>query len=67
SNGVNTDKNEEDFIVETVMYINKQIDGAFVVSSGKNMGIFKGVGYPEDIGRFYRLEEYEGYLWTAHG
>ena len=41
--------------------------GAYVFSSGKNMGIFKGVGYPEDIGRFYRLEEYEGYAWTCHG
>ena len=29
------------------------------------MGIFKGVGYPEDIGRFYKLEEYEGYIWTS--
>ena len=25
------------------------------------------MGYPEDIARFYRLEEYEGYCWTAHG
>lgn len=58
--------NEEDFILDTVMYINTKIKGAFVVSSGKNMGIFKGVGYPEDIGRFYRLEEYSGYIWTAH-
>ena len=31
------------------------------------MGVFKGVGYPEDIADFFRLEEYEGYLWTAHG
>ena len=31
------------------------------------MRVFKGVGYPEDIGRFYRLEEYEGYAWTCHG
>ena len=22
---------------------------------------------PEDVGEFYRLEEYEGYAWTAHG
>jgi len=61
------EETEEDFVVKTVMYINKQIDGAFVISSGKNMGIFKGVGYPEDIGKFYRLEEYGGYIWTAHG
>lgn len=61
------DLTEEDFIVKTVMDINNMIEGAFVASSGKNMGIFKGVGYPEDIGRFYKLEEYEAYTWTAHG
>lgn len=58
---------EEDFIVSLVMYINQNIEGAFVASSGKNMGAFKGVGYPEDIGRYYRLEEYEAYIWTSHG
>ena len=31
------------------------------------MGAFKAVGYPEDVGYFYRLDEYEGYSWTAHG
>lgn len=31
------------------------------------MGCFKAVGYPEDVGRFYKLDEYEGYSWTAHG
>ena len=31
------------------------------------MGVFKAVGYPEDVGAFYRLEEYAGYCWTAHG
>ena len=31
------------------------------------MGAFKAVGYPEDVGRFYMLDEYEGYMWTAHG
>lgn len=57
---------EEDLIVDIVMTINSKIDGAYVFSSGKNMGIFKGVGYPEDIGEFYKLESYEGYIWTAH-
>jgi glutamate synthase domain-containing protein 1 len=61
------DMTEEDFVVKTVMELNTQIRGAFIASSGKNMGVFKGVGYPEDIGRFYILEEYEAYLWTAHG
>ena len=41
--------------------------GAYVFSSGKNMGTFKAVGFPEDVGEFYRLDEYEGYSWTAHG
>lgn len=58
---------EKEYVVRTVMHINTKLDGAYVFSSGKNMGAFKAVGYPEDVGRFYRLEEYEGYCWTAHG
>jgi len=58
---------DEEFVAQVVMTINATVPGAFVVSSGKNMGAFKGVGYPEDIGEFFRLDEYEGYLWTAHG
>jgi len=54
-------------IIRLVMTINMKVPDAFVLSCGKNMGVFKGVGYPEDIGRFFRLDEYEGYLWTAHG
>jgi len=57
---------EEDFVVDTVMFINEKIKGAFVMSSGKNMGVFKGVGFPEDIADFYRIDEYKGYIWTAH-
>lgn len=58
---------EDDFVIETVMLINDTIPGAYVFSSGKNMGAFKAVGYPEDVGRFYRLDEYEGYAWIGHG
>lgn len=58
---------EREYVVEKVMEINSKLDGAFVASSGKNMGAFKGVGYPEDIGIFYKLDEYKGYIWTAHG
>ena len=58
---------EKEFVARTVMDINTKLKGAYVFSSGKNMGTFKAVGYPEDVGRFYRLEEYEGYTWTAHG
>jgi glutamate synthase domain-containing protein 1 len=31
------------------------------------MGVFKAVGFPEDVGRFYKLEDYEGWCFTAHG
>ena len=58
---------EQEFTSQCVIRINSSIEGAFVFSSGKNMGVFKAVGYPEDVGEFYRLEEYEGYCWTAHG
>ena len=58
---------EKEFVARTVMKINTEMTGAYVFSSGKNMGTFKAVGFPEDVGRFYRLEEYEGYSWTAHG
>lgn len=60
-------KTEDDLIAETALHINRFVDGAFVLSSGKNMGVFKGVGFPEDIGRFFRLQEYNAYLWLAHG
>jgi glutamate synthase domain-containing protein 1 len=57
----------EDYVTEKVMRINTETGKAFVSSSGKNMGVFKGVGYPEDIADFFRLEEYEGYIWSCHG
>ena len=60
------DLSDDDFVVRTVMKINSEIDGAYIFSSGKNMGAFKGVGMPSAIARFFRLEEYEGYIWTGH-
>ena len=59
-------RSEEEYIVHHVMRINTGFDGGFVVSSGKNMGIFKGVGQPMEIADYYQLPDYEGYLWTAH-
>lgn len=58
---------ERKYVVNSVFHINKNIEGAYVFSSGKNMGVFKAVGYPEDVGEFYRLDLYDGYCWTAHG
>ncbi|MBI4187519.1 MAG: glutamine amidotransferase family protein [Chloroflexi bacterium] len=61
------DRSEEDYAIDCVMEINTRLEGAFVFSSGKNMGVFKGVGYPEEIADYFCLERYQGYLWTAHG
>ena len=56
---------EKEFVARSVININSNIQGAYVFSSGKNMGVFKAVGFPEDVGDFYRLEEYDGYCWTC--
>lgn len=58
---------EKEFTARCVIKINKEYKGAYVFSSGKNMGAFKGVGYPEDIGEFFMLDTYEAHMWTAHG
>jgi glutamate synthase domain-containing protein 1 len=60
-------RTKDDYVVDHVMHINTNLEDSFVFSSGKNMGVFKGVGYPEEIAEYFRLEEYEGYLWTTHG
>jgi len=62
-----TGLNDKAFVVRSMFEINAEIEGAYVFSSGKNMGVFKAVGYPEDVGEFYRLDEYKGYCFTAHG
>ena len=58
---------EREFVARCVIRVNTYIPGAYIFSSGKNMGVFKAVGYPEDVGVFYKLDEYAGYGWTAHG
>lgn len=61
------EQSQDDYVVDSVMEINTSLKDAFVFSSGKDMAVFKGVGYPEEIADFFCLEQYEGYLWTAHG
>jgi len=64
---LNSGNSEDDYIVDRVMEINTRLCDSFVFSSGKNMAVFKGVGYPEEIADYFCLEQYTGYLWTAHG
>ena len=55
------------YVADKTMYVNNSVSDSFVFSGGKNMGVFKGVGHPYHIAKFFRLEQYSGYLWTAHG
>ncbi len=58
---------EQAYVVRAVTHINVAMAGAYVFSSGKNMGVFKAIGFPEDVGEYYRLEDYAAYCWTGHG
>jgi glutamate synthase domain-containing protein 1 len=57
----------DDYVLQRVMEINSGDNYSFVFSSGKNMAVFKGVGYPEEIAEYFKLEQYKSYIWTAHG
>jgi glutamate synthase domain-containing protein 1 len=57
---------EDDIVTTLVMRVNTDRKGALIFSSGKNMGVFKASGWPEDVADFYRIEEYQGYLWLGH-
>jgi glutamate synthase domain-containing protein 1 len=61
------EQSAHDYVVNKVMTINTQLTDSFVFSSGKDMAVFKGVGYPEEIAEYFCLEQYQAYIWTAHG
>ena len=68
NSGESDGRTEEDFIVDQIMAVNTRIENAYVFSSGKNMGCFKGVGYPEEIGEYFMLDQlYRAHTWTVHG
>ena len=55
-----------DYMMRIVMYINAEIDGAFCMSSGKNMAVFKGNGWSGDVAHFYAIDEIQSYFFMAH-
>ncbi len=66
--GEDASLSDEEYVVKMVMQTNSRAEDAYIFSSGKNMGCFKGVGYPEEIGEYFMLDElYSAYAWTAHG
>lgn len=57
---------EDDIVTYLVMRINSEKRGALIFSSGKNIAVFKASGWPEDVANFYRIEDYQGYIWLGH-
>ncbi len=57
----------DDQIVDLVTHVNSEIEGAYIVSSGKDMGIFKAVGYPRQVAELFGIDAYKAYMWIAHG
>jgi glutamate synthase domain-containing protein 1 len=59
-------EDESEYIVSKVMQVNTAGLGAYIYSSGRNLGVFKGVGFPEQIAEYFGIEEHSAYMWTAH-
>ena len=65
---------EDEYTSRAMIRINDSIQGAYVVSCGKDMGVFKAVGYPEDVADFYRIDDlreaydfgYEEYFYSGN-
>ena len=59
-------EDEYDYMMRLVMHINGALDGAYCMSSGKDMGVFKGNGWSSDVARFYRIDEMRSCFFMAH-
>jgi glutamate synthase domain-containing protein 1 len=69
---VNAHKVEEEYIYQNSYRINQRFYAslgekrAFVLSHGRDMMVFKLVGYAEHITQYYLLEDFKAYGWIAH-
>jgi glutamate synthase domain-containing protein 3 len=57
---------QNSFRLNAEHYENRKDPRAFVLSHGRDLMILKGVGYAEEIARYYRLEETQAHLWIGH-
>ena len=53
-------------VITIVMEINVNIDGAFVFSSGKNLGVFKAAAWPLEVSEYFKIDKYKGFQWLSH-
>lgn len=59
-------ENSDDVLKDIMMHINCSIKGAFCLSGGRDMAVFKGNGWAAEIAEFYRIEKIRAYMWSAH-
>ncbi|MGD8537917.1 MAG: glutamate synthase [Candidatus Aminicenantes bacterium] len=57
---------QNSFHLNAKYYENRKDPRAFVLSHGRDLMILKGVGYAEEIARFYQLEDMQAHLWIGH-
>ena len=62
----NDRENANDVIKDIMMYINCSIRGAFCLSGGKDMAVFKGNMWAAEIAEFYQIDKIKAYMWSAH-
>ena len=62
---------EAEFVSRNSLALNQALYSAenpraFVLSQGRDLVILKGVGFAEDILRYYQLESFRGRVWIGH-
>ncbi|KKK74987.1 hypothetical protein LCGC14_2878260, partial [marine sediment metagenome] len=63
---------EDEFVYQNTYKLHKKYYSslgekhAFVLSHGKNMLVFKIVGYAEQVIQYYKLESLSAYVWIGH-
>lgn len=67
-----SEKVEDEFVYQNSFKLNEKFYAslgekkAFVLSHGKNLFVFKIVGYAEEAIRYYGLDEVKAHLWIGH-
>jgi len=70
--GMDIEKVEDEFVYQNSFKLNEKYYAslgekkAFVLSHGKNLFVFKIVGYAEEAIRYYGLDEVKAHLWIGH-
>ena len=72
STGLPSPSIEDEIVYQNTYCLNREFYSsagetrAFVLSHGKNMLVFKMVGYGDDVIRYYQLEDIHAHVWIGH-